>query len=464
MIRSLSALLITSSLSIPALATQFSHHGLYVGLSGAQNTITLRTSANNKNSLTQNLTGLSGGAYLGYTQPLTKHISLALEAGLSASNASTIYDNMVDNANSKLVQATEKLSSPTTFSISLLPSYHINSRTHYFLRLAAKFMQLKKTGNVVGTSKNYSEQLTGYTAGLGVSTKLGAHMTLRGEFDDTFYPSFTISSVTAPTTTYKLYPVSQQFILGLTYHFDSDAPVIGPYTVLPSTINSALYYTYTMNKVKRILSLDGVYFGASGGISSMTFVQKQMTFVTNGTSSPTPATQYQNLDIGAFSPALHAYAGYGATLSPHFYLGLEGEFTFSNLRSETRNTALAKNWEIDKSFDAGVSIVPGYLINHSNLLYLNIGFIVGQFSRTGNYMSGLNFKQIRPGAILGGGYEFAITPHLSIRTEYDFKVFEGISKDTRTNEVINGTSQPVKVSANYSPTSNTFAMGVNYRF
>ena len=250
-------------LSIATVATTFTaiaNPGLYMGISGQEDTIDLKTKSDSSAIPQENLFGLGLGTYMGFNFPIYHDFSIASEAFINENNAasSRTYMSPLGDAPTTEVFYTQR--NDMNWGASLLPNYQFNKRIFGYMRAGFLEARLSKSGdNDPAVPTNYSQFCLGWQTGLGVELALSYHWHLRSEYDYTFFSNENIGG-------FQLKPQEQTFLLGLTYYINSSQPAENE-EIPDMSPNQNLYYTPAKNKVS--LDYNAFYIGTFGGVSSM---------------------------------------------------------------------------------------------------------------------------------------------------------------------------------------------------
>jgi opacity protein-like surface antigen len=115
------------------------------------------------------------------------------------------------------------------------------------------------------------------------------------------------------------------------------------------------------------------------------------------------------------------FGGYGAMLNESWYLAGEIFGTPGNAKiSDRPNSATATTYSYKTSWDWGLSIIPGYMLNNSTMAYLRGGWVQTRFN-------GSNVSQTKSGWQLGAGMETAIAQNWDLRGEYVYSRFKNVN-------------------------------------
>lgn len=141
-----------------------------------------------------------------------------------------------------------------------------------------------------------------------------------------------------------------------------------------------------------------------------------------------------NNSYGAFRGVpFSLFAGYGGIVSQSFYLAgeLTGTFATANI---------SDNSTLKTTYGAGLSVLPGVMVNDSTLVFARLGVVRSHF----------NQGSTRNGGEIGAGLQTSLTQNVDLRGEYDFVAYK--SKDF---------SGPFG-STSVAPRSDQFTVGLVY--
>ena len=159
--------------------------------------------------------GWVGGLFLGYGQMFNDWFYLGGEIFANASNASQNYSAST-GAGAATVTYTNKFTANSSYGLGLLPGIKMTDSTLTYIRLGWNWANLKTqetlTGSASGSKSNTSN---GFVFGVGMETLIVDNWSLRGEFDHTWYGSYT----TGATYGTSVNPSDNQYMLALIYHF-----------------------------------------------------------------------------------------------------------------------------------------------------------------------------------------------------------------------------------------------------
>ena len=167
-------------------------------------------------------------------------------------------------------------------------------------------------------------------------------------------------------------------------------------------------------------SFDGTYAGASLG-----YAWNELSTLKTIASPPPPAPATPQLPPSSTTSGLTGtvFAGQNFRLVPHFLVGLEADFTLSDLTGVFHNDSYRTNWGATLRARLGYEAKPGLL------LYATGGFGVLNIDVV---PQGLNrFSSTLAGYVIGGGVELAanLPLHARLRAEYLYGSYQSWSFD-----------------------------------
>jgi len=216
----------------------------------------------------------------------------------------------------------------------------------------------------------------------------------------------------------------------------------------------------------------GFYLGGQGGGG---LLSNTITNVTGGTNFPAGMvhnTEYGSGGLGGI------YAGYNYQISNKFVVGIDGDYTWSGLRtsaSSTSPTGFIVNDSDKAKWIATVTGRVGFAVNNW-LLYVKGGWADAGFKGTetniaaafGNAVAAFGTNSTnRDGWIIGGGLEYGFFSHWSAKAEIDYLNLSASYNTTLINTGAGGGSPAGSVSVfirNASSNIEIFKLGAGYRF
>lgn len=224
----------------------------------------------------------------------------------------------------------------------------------------------------------------------------------------------------------------------------------------------------------------GFYAGLNGGYGGGTFdypMNINASYVTP-TSDNAAAPSVLDYDFGADVTASGFFGGgqigYNYQID-NFVLGVEGDIAATNIEgkvhlySDTVNADISGHSEVD--WFATARLRGGYAATSNLMLYVTGGLAWG--SVTSGYDADLgsygslsdSTTNSHMGWTLGGGFEYSVTEHLSLKTEYlyvDLGEQKTASLDLAEMANVPGASADLTVHEDIA--FSTVKAGINYRF
>lgn len=128
------------------------------------------------------------------------------------------------------------------------------------------------------------------------------------------------------------------------------------------------------------------------------------------------------------------FVGYGGVVSQSFYLAgeLTGTFATANI---------SDNADLKTTYGAGLSVLPGVMVNDNTLVYGRLGVVRSHF----------NEDKDRDGATFGVGLQTSLTQNIDVRGEYNYVAYKAINVVTPVTTV------------SVAPRSDQFTLGLVYK-
>jgi opacity protein-like surface antigen len=384
--------------------------GLAVGVQAGVDSSGIATkdvSFSRKDTQNYGLTGPSFGAHVDYGHTFSNQLYLGGEIYGNLTHAGTGNKN---GNNSPYVTAYIG----DNMGFDILPGYQISPISLIYAKLGLNLAHIG-TGGVANQADVFTNS-PGADLGVGYRQALTQNLSLALEYDWIAYNAVIYQSSS------PLRFAQNIFQLSLNYQLDS----LG--------INNT--------GSRPALDFDSPYVGINAGRKA------QSSTVSSSTVGSTGLTTTWGAD--GFAEGLKL--GYGYQFNSWFYLGTEA---FAQLSQGLEPQELGTSNTAEGS-SLGLSLLPGYILNQSNLLFGRVGAIRTHFN--GYYYGGspINFDVNKIGLELGLGYETALTQCLSLVAEYDWSIYPSIyySNGDNTNNFHNY----------YKFIDQFFSLGLNYRF
>lgn len=404
-------------------AAYAANSGFYVGVDGGRDTGTIKTdytTSTRPASVTPvPLDGFLWGVHGGYNWFLTQQFVLGTELFWNRSTASDEY------------QGAKDLTLSNSIGASLLPGWQLDSKNRLYARLGwiqSQFSNISDGQTLESQERAFQNtRSNGIELGAGYLVTLVNQWDLRMEYDYAYYQSLEINTPNS-NNNYSFKPVFDRYTLGLNYNFD------------PTQIKFA-------DTIKP--SFNGWYGGAALGRDNTS-----MNMQSNENGDTLQERRGLSGNLGQMQ------VGYDWQFAPHGVLGIEA-FGLLNTADGTTTEAHGHyektiDWQEQDSF--GASLLPGYQLNPSNLLYLRVGYIASRFSYTPVVLvheASISFDTTKPGLQLGLGYAVRVLNNWSVFGEYDYAQYASIHAEST---VVDSHYYDIK------PTDNQYKLGVNYYF
>ncbi len=141
--------------------------------------------------------------------------------------------------------------------------------------------------------------------------------------------------------------------------------------------------------------------------------------------------------------ALLAASSWAATTDPHWVVGIEGDWSWADLNATGSGPNLfasgaptgsgGVSWSSNTRWFYSVRGRAGYLVRPNTLLYVTGGAAWARtdYASLDQFIGGcpnctaVAFSSTKPGFVVGGGAEYALTAHWLLRGEYLFYRFQG---------------------------------------
>lgn len=167
--------------------------------------------------------GWMGGIFLGYGSYFNNWGYLGAEVGVNGTNADSSW---TVNISDDLGSYSSKVEANHSWFLSILPGVKINDSTLGYIRLGARWDNLKfreslTAGDLIDDDTLVSRKRTrcGFNYGVGLETLIAGNWSVRTDYNHTSFGSFrsTFGEDTGHTTRIKA--SDDQFTLGVIYHF-----------------------------------------------------------------------------------------------------------------------------------------------------------------------------------------------------------------------------------------------------
>ncbi len=220
--------------------------------------------------------------------------------------------------------------------------------------------------------------------------------------------------------------------------------------MLRKTISSAI-----ISLVVTTPCFSGLYIGAAIGPEGGYFTQRS--HVTRvGTFDVIDTEHFAG--VGGFGSI---FAGYGRAFN-QFYLAGEVNANLSSLKYELKNEEFIHQTLSKTTFtikqSEGISILPGYLVSASTLVYARLGYANGYLKIAESDPTIQSINKHRSGFRYGVGITHALTPRLAMRMDYSQTNYQGVHSSVF--EPFGMVSKNTKI----SPLTAQVAFGLIYNF
>ena len=392
--------------------------GFYVGANASS--VSGQSSSNThhltkETNLSNSNFGAGGHVFAGYGINFQKiYTGAELNIGIYGADDKTTYD----------IATTERNSSSKirhSWDISGRLGYYVAPTTLLYSRLGFLSTNFSydgsstSDGGIVFPATYRRSSRTGFLFGAGLESALNDHISVRIEGAQINYQPIKHRS----GTSYK----KDRFLInevsfGAGYKL---SPMAGP----------------AMGDIYEESVGTGFYFGADGGLSTLTNHRK-----VNGTTDGTLQTKYDGQG-STLDPSWGLFSGYSYHLDKFF---LAGEFQLS-LTKPIIEESISQNGITTESYSNrlrwlwALTARPGYVFNHGTIGYGRIGFCGGSLSHSSQHSGaqrgftvGGAEKSYALGMRLGAGIETFINRHLTLRGDYTLDYMPGIKiKDDNNN-------------------------------
>lgn len=410
-----------------ASAAYAANSGFYVGVDAGRDTGAIKTNEsyfsdpiNANQTYASHIDGFLWGARAGYNWFLTQQFVLGTEVSWNKSNASLGWQNSAS-------VAVRDLQINSSIGATILPGWQVDNNNRLYARLGwiqSEFDQENNAAVLYGPTFSDLKQ-NGIQVGLGYLLSLTSQWDMRMEYNHNDYHAI---HEYIGTDSYSYKPEFDRYTLGVDYNFDS-AQIKFADSVMTSPFSG--WYT-------------GVDMGRDQASSNIN--------ITTDSS-----TSQQDRSLRGYLGGVHI--GYSWQVMQHALLGIEAfalanstETSYYSVSSIGSDVSTTDN-KIREQNGFGLSLLPGYQLNQSSLLYARIGYIDAKFEKTGTGTDlGPDFSTNKPGLQLGLGYKVAFNNQWSVSGEYDYADYAEIHTSDSTGNF------------NYDMEDNQYKFGINYHF
>jgi opacity protein-like surface antigen len=370
--------------------------GVQTGFSQGQDRSDLNVTR--KDVQTRSLEGPLAGINATYGYTFANQFYLGAEAYFNYENSWQDYTNPTFS------NWTTERKIGNNFGFDLLPGYHLDQNSLLYAKLGINYADLQITNITPSSSNPYSATLPGIDLGLGFRHALTQNLSLALEYDWMYYYNeINHYAFGFPSTTIFSQNI---FELSLNYQLDQ----------IDQNASS-----------RPSLQLTSPYIGATIGSKAQRYESSS-----NGVSDEWSSNGIaERLKLG-YQYQVNSWFDIGAEAFTEFTQGIGAQLLGTTVNKE--NTGY------------GLSILPGYIMDPSDLLFTRLGLVRTQFE--GLLHLSPTYSENVTGYQFGIGFESALTQSLSLVLEYDYTVYKGF--------------QISHTEFNYF--DNLFSLGLNYHF
>ena len=364
----------------------------------------------------ESLQGWSGGLYTGYEFNLSRRYFADFEGFYRWTGSTFNFSDSQSAANNYGYKKSMET------GLSLLPGIHLNKASLY-ARIGWTMARFTRNASATARTNSgieFNHHYSGMQTGLGYRTHLFNKFFLQADYIYSYYSKRESKDGGGDGTVFYR-SFSNSYLVGLMYQFG----------------HQTQQYAH-----QAALKLKGLYTGMQF-ISNMTRIE---------THADRPGAADENWDHLIRGVKLGLNVGYSYLCKKNFYLAAEASTQFITNQFEE----IGNNYKLKDGMRYGLSLLPGYRLNDSNLVFARLGWELAKFKRTGTVAVasnlGPNFNKYLNGFRVGLGYETALTHRLSLNAEYDYTLYEKFANSQGTGRF------------NYTPQSSQFLIGLAYRF
>jgi len=218
------------------------------------------------------------------------------------------------------------------------------------------------------------------------------------------------------------------------------------------------------------------YVGVSGGLSRVSVSDDSSMWsdfgaVLNGQTSVTDTSSTSGSGIGGTA---ELYAGMFFQPISKLYLGAEINLTGFTGSANTKVTDVQGNfgqasYDSGLNYAVGTSLMPGFVLNYSTLLYLRLGIDYANFTSevagdNANSLASSSINQNKIAYRFGLGLDHYITSNLSLRLEGDYWLGSKSSITDKGFAIEGNSNSGVQLTQNFTPNAITVSVGLTYHF
>jgi opacity protein-like surface antigen len=263
----------------------------------------------------------------------------------------------------------------------------------------------------------------GLSVGFGASAPLTPELAIRLEHTYTSYRDYNINCCVKPAggTPDNFSNYETMTSLGLVYTFGGD-----PHAIKSADVNYR-----------------GFYLGGQAG-------QDATSTWSNG---PRESGTTLTATFGDLGYTAGLFGGYGIQAN-QFYLGGELEAELGKTNSDHESDPSGRHFAVEKQWDVGASVLGGYVVNRTALLYGRVGVAETRFQA--DYSTGDNAVSTPytlAGLRFGGGVAFPVSNNVFVRADYTHTAYPGFNLVATPKDI-----------ENYQPKDDLFRVGLFYKF
>jgi opacity protein-like surface antigen len=392
---------------------------------------------------------------------------------ISSAHGTQFESKQVNLITGLTTNSSESLRVERTGGVSLLPGYFVAPGSLYFMELGYVNSEFDLRGfpnpytnspviNFRTVSGNPSREVdeSGFRIGFGTNTQVGTHVAIRQEYIWETYGNVNARrDVTRTTDDVQGAIVTSNYTNGVRV-----SPDIGKYNL------AAVYYFARQGNAPDLNTAPAhvgghFYVGLNGSYdeaySQASYWSERTTATTNGVvSADTTNANGGLMKITGWNVGL--LAGYGMNFSNRWYLGAEvfgnwddvdGRYngnisdstTTVNGVITTTATASNINSRLEKEWDFGAALIPGYQVSDNALLYARVGYVGAEFEINNRWVGATGYTAAQnalltrnnerwlSGLQLGVGVDTVVYDNLSLRTEFNINNFGNYTVNTLVN-------------------------------
>lgn len=385
---------------------------------------------------TNRASGFIAGGQFGYTYSFANHFVLGLESDFQWSDMRSSHQATTFATNPALITNADIHSGIDWFGSTRARAGYSVGRLLPYVTGGVAYGQVQSSGvqflgSGLATTGSRTNTRVGWAMGGGIEFALNSNLSAKAEYIYLYLPGVGggATGVGAPPVTpmagsFRTNSVDVHIVRsGLNYKFGG----VGDFSNLTdgsllATIFSEPSYDWT-----------GFYVGINGGYGGGV-VTGSTTFVQPGAPGLAETTTASNRTAGYVGGA---QGGYNYQLTKNIVVGVETDAQWSDVKAQHQAATIGgplgfvyTNTPNDVSWFGTTRLRAGYASGNA-LSYVTGGVAYGEVNAHGSQISGGVFggsaSQNKAGWALGGGAMYALTKNLSMRAEYLYVSFSGVS-------------------------------------